>query len=70
MNQRFDIVYTERGPEVEPHFCRDHDCFGTNTDHGMTLEEAAEEIADWYSEQAALYSTMTHGKLKTYIEDE
>ena len=43
---------------VEPHFCRDYDCFGSNPDHGYSFEEAKEDIIkslqseiDWWKSQ-------------------
>ncbi|MEM7663813.1 MAG: hypothetical protein AAF292_16340 [Pseudomonadota bacterium] len=58
MEERFDIVWDEDGPRIEPHFCREWDdehggCYGTNPNHGYTREEAEREIALWKKEQAA-----------------
>jgi hypothetical protein len=56
---RFDVVYTEHGPKVEPHFCRewheDGGCYGTNPSHGVTWDEARAEVVRWHEEQAAAW---------------
>lgn len=60
---RYDIVYGSDGlrawVDVQMHFCREwvgnEGCYGTNPDHGMTWEEAREEVAKWHEEQAAYW---------------
>lgn len=45
---KYDVVFRGREiPQIEPHFCREYDCFGTNEDHGFSWQEAKEEVARW-----------------------
>ena len=57
---RFDVVYYDTHVTIEPHFCREEDCFGSNEDHGFTLEEACKQVSDWYAEQANQWRCLTH----------
>lgn len=65
---RYDIAWREHGPSIEPHFCREWDetggCYGTNPDHGMSLEDACASVADWHEEQARLYRSGEHPSLR------
>ena len=58
--KKFDVVHHGTHATIEPHFCREIDCFGTNTDHGFTLEEACEQIAQWHEIEAQRWRSMTH----------
>lgn len=54
---KYDVYYPSNGiPRPEPHFCREFDmdeegnfvgCYGTNMNHGMTFEEAKQEVIEW-----------------------
>ena len=54
---KYDVCYPSNGiPRPEPHFCREFDmdedgnfvgCYGTNPRHGMTFEEAKQEVIEW-----------------------
>lgn len=68
--QRFDIVYKGTGEcTVEPHFCRDYDCFGTNPDHGYTLEEACNIVTEYYEELYKSWLNRTHEDIKYYTNE-
>ena len=45
MTDRYDVVYYSTHTTIEPHFCREYDCFGSNEEHGFTLEQACNEVA-------------------------
>ena len=54
---KYDVCYPSNGiPRPEPHFCREFDmdedgnfvgCYGSNPRHGMTFEEAKQEVIEW-----------------------
>jgi hypothetical protein len=73
MTQRYDVVYYADYVTVEPHFCRDWDetggCYGTNPDHGYSIEEACEMVSDWYKQEADLWRSGLHWRLSYYKED-
>ena len=69
MTQMYDVQFGHDGIDIVPHFCREYDCFGTNPDHGMTLDEACEYVAQWYDEQARLYRTKEHHIVRYYEND-
>lgn len=62
----FDVIY---GPSdwhptayIERHFCRQvgpEGCFGTNPNHGMSFENASEQVAKWFEEQAERWRQMS-----------
>ena len=60
---RFDVVYTQHGPRLDFHFCREWDesggCYGTNPNHGMSFDEAKEEVAKWHEATAAAWRRKT-----------
>lgn len=60
MTNRYDVVYYNTHATIEPHFCREYDCFGSNDEHGFTLEEACNEVADWYQQQAEQWRSQNH----------
>lgn len=63
----YDVIYTkDGGVRIEPHFCREYDCFGTNPDHGMSLERAAEVCAEFHDEMARRYRAGTHSDILNY----
>lgn len=63
MTRRYDVLYGEHGPFVDFHFCREWDetggCYGARPDHGMSWEEAAEEMATYFSALARAWSETT-----------
>ena len=54
---RFDLSYGEHGASIDYHFCREWDgddgCYGTNTNHGMSFDEAKEAMAQYHEAEAA-----------------
>lgn len=72
---RYDIIHKADGHmTIEPHFCREIDCngvgcYGTNLDHGFTLEEACEHISGYYIDLARLWMTLEHPDVKYYIDN-
>lgn len=66
--QTFDVIYRDSSFSIEPHFCRELGCFGTNPDHGYTLEEACEEIAQHLEMEANAFRNKTHWKVIDYLE--
>lgn len=65
---RFDVLWKEHGPSLDYHFCRGWDmdengkevgCYGTNSDHGSSFEEAKAEMAQWHEKEAARWRSMT-----------
>lgn len=66
---RFDLRYgREGGLDIDLHFCRDWDadggCYGTNPHHGLTFEEARDEIVAWHERKAGEWREMTLEKWK------
>lgn len=74
MKQRFDIVHHSEHTTIEPHFCRDWDdqggCYGTNPDHGYSFEEACDQVADWYAQEADLWRKREHHTCLYYLLQE
>lgn len=68
---RFDVCYHKDGATIEPHFCRDWDeeggCYGTNPDHGVSFEEACDEVANWHERQAELWRKREHHACLYYL---
>jgi len=64
--QRYDVVYGKDGVRIEPHFCRAYDCFGSNSDHGLTLEDAAIHCAEYHEDEAKAFRNMEHYSLEYY----
>lgn len=64
---KYDVVYYPHYTTIEPHFCRDYDCFGSNEEHGYTLEEACLEVAQWYLEQAERWLNQSHPDIQFYL---
>lgn len=64
MTYRFDVIYHENGATIDYHYCREWDdkggCHGTREDHGLSLEEACGELADWHEYQAKAWRDGTH----------
>lgn len=73
MTQRYDVVYHSEYATIEPHFCRDWDeaggCYGTNLDHGYSLEEACEQVADYYQQEADLWRKGEHWRVSYYKQE-
>lgn len=50
--EKFDVIFTQYGPRIEYHYCREWDdeaCYGGgNPDHGLTFEEAKDEMIGWH----------------------
>lgn len=63
----FDIHWRIDGPQIEYHFCREWGCYGSNPDHGFTLDDAIEEVASYFEEQAKLYRLKSHPDLDHII---
>jgi hypothetical protein len=70
--QRYDVTYFPNHTTVEPHFCRDWDdsggCYGTNPDHGYSFDDACDQVAEWYEQQAAMWRSREHPDCLYYIE--
>ena len=70
--QSYDVVYRSDRVTIEPHFCREWDesggCYGTNPDHGMSLEDACNEVADHYQRLADEWRNRTHPDVKYYMD--
>lgn len=54
-NQRYDVIYSQFGVYIQPHFCREfsvdengklNGCFGMNPEHGYTFEAAKQQVID------------------------
>jgi hypothetical protein len=63
MTDRYDVVYYSTHTTIEPHFCREYDC---NEEHGFTLEEACNQVADWYQQQAEQWRSQNHYDILYY----
>lgn len=74
MTNRYDVVYYKTGPTIEPHFCREWDldggCFGSNPEHGLSLEEACDEVAEWYETKAKEWRERNHPTVERYRSQE
>lgn len=66
--ETFDIVHHGTHVTIEPHFCREIDCFGTNPDHGYSFEDACEEVAKWHDMQAERWRSMTHEDAVAWLD--
>jgi len=64
---RFDVIYS---CTIEPHFCRSWDeeggCYGTNPNHGVSFEEACNEVAEFYAELSKQWKNRTHHECEYY----
>ena len=64
MKLRYDVAYHENHTTIQEHFCREWDesggCYGTNPNHGYSYDEACDEVAAWYEEQAKHWRDRTH----------
>ena len=50
---RYDVIYeSSHRCYLRHHFCREYDCYGTNSDHGYIWEEARLEVANFYQSLA------------------
>lgn len=72
--QMFDITYGSSGDvRIEPHFCREWDedggCYGTNPDHGFSLDEACEEVAKYYDNLSQQYRDKSHYSLQNFLNE-
>ena len=56
----YDVQFSEYGIDIVPHFCREDGCFGNNDDHGMTLDEACEFVAQWHENEARMFRSKQH----------
>lgn len=68
-DQRYDIVYGKGGVKIEPHFCREYYCFGTNPDHGFELNEAIDCAIQYHEQQIKLWKTKQHPNLLCYTKE-
>lgn len=66
---RFDIHWHEHGPKIDYHFCREIGCYGTDPEHGYTLDEVISEIALWHENQALAFRNKTHYEIKYFLEN-
>ena len=48
---RFDVIFDGSKVSIDYHFCRDHDCFGTNDSHGFSFKEAKEVVVKHLEEE-------------------
>ena len=71
---RYDVIYNGDRVTIGPHFCREWDddggCYGTNPNHGYTLEEACEQVAVWHEGQASAWRDGSHYSIQFYKEQE
>ena len=71
---KFDICYHENHVTIEPHFCREWDenggCYGTNLDHGFTLQEAIDLAVEYHERQIRMLKDRTHWMVSDYEYDE
>lgn len=67
MKIRFDVCYHSDYATIEPHFCREWDenggCYGTNPDHGLSFDEACDEVAAWYEREAQFWRSCKRADL-------
>lgn len=70
---RFDVCYGGDNCTIAPHFCREWDgnkgCFGTNAEHGLSFDDACDEVAEWHEKQARLWRQRKHAACVYYLED-
>lgn len=70
MELKFDVIYDGDKATIETHFCREWDenggCYGTNPEHGFTLDEACDIVAEWYENQAKEWRNRTHHTIHYY----
>lgn len=63
MSDRFDVIYRGNDVSIDHHFCREWDgdrgCCGTNPHHGMSFDEARQEVAEFYQALANHWKTVT-----------
>jgi len=63
---RYDVCFTEHGPKIEHHFCREWDesggCYGTNPEHGLSWGEARAEVVAWHKAQAEWWEKRTEAE--------
>jgi len=61
---RFDVIYRDGSAHIDHHFCREWDedggCYGTNPKHGLSFDEACDEVANWYASQAEQWRKREH----------
>ena len=60
---RFDIVYGENYVRLDYHFCREWDdeggCYGTNPNHGLSWDEAKQEMIAYLQGQIEYWQKLT-----------
>lgn len=70
-SSRFDVEYKGNGASLDYHFCREWDedggCYGTNENHGLSFEDACEEIAQWHEQQAKAFRDRSHHLLSSFL---
>lgn len=70
---RFDVCYHSDHATIEPHFCREWDedggCYGTNPDHGLSFDEACDEVAAWHEREAKLWRERQHHTCLYYLDN-
>lgn len=72
MTARFDVIYQNSGASIAAHFCREWDedggCYGTNPDHGLSFDDACDQVAEWHEQQAKLWRERKHHDAMSFIE--
>lgn len=62
--ERFDVIYRDGSALIDHHFCREWDeeggCYGTNPEHGLSFDDACDQVADWYASQADQWRKREH----------
>ncbi len=57
--QRYDVLMTQHGLAVEEHFCREYGCYGTDPDHGVSWDDAKDEMVGYHASLAEKWAGMT-----------
>ena len=69
---RFDVCYHKDHATIEPHFCRQWDedggCYGTNPEHGLSFEEACDQVAEYHEREAKLWRERQHYTCFYYLD--
>lgn len=64
----YDVVYVSdfKRPIIQPHFCREFGCYGTNKNHGFTWEEARDILIDYYEKEIEYLLKIKSGEIDIY----
>ena len=69
---RYDVIYDNGRCDITFHFCREWNehgegCYGTNSTHGFSFEDAQKVVVEYYTRRANDWSTLTEKQwLKQY----